>query len=46
MYKPKVSARAYISPKSWKNDERIDDRLLKHEYGHYLIGVLCALKFQ
>lgn len=39
--KPKVQVQVEVRAKSWKVREEI--KLLRHEYGHYLIGCLCAL---
>lgn len=35
-----------ISPNSWVVQGRQCEELLLHEYGHYLIGCLCALTFK
>jgi hypothetical protein len=41
---PYVKATARVLSKSWVANE--DLKLLEHEYGHYLIGCLCALEFE
>lgn len=43
--KPHVVACVEVSPRSWSRNEKQNDKLLQHEYGHYLIGCLCALEF-
>ena len=44
---PKVTVSPTISARSWKKEYSINNSdLLRHEYGHYLIGCLCALDFQ
>lgn len=40
----KVNVR--ILPRSWCIKENQNQHLLMHEYGHYLIGCICALTFQ
>lgn len=35
-----------ILPKSWSLKENRNSHLLMHEYGHYLIGCICALTFR
>lgn len=40
---PALKVSVQVRPKSWRVKE--DQKLLKHEYGHYLIGCLCALSF-
>lgn len=40
---PKLRVWVQVRPKSWTIKE--EAKLLKHEYGHYLIGCLCALAF-
>ena len=35
-----------IFKKSWHIKDKVSKRLLRHEYGHYLIGCLSALAFR
>ena len=35
-----------ILPRSWAIEQNRNSHLLMHEYGHYLIGCICALAFQ
>jgi hypothetical protein len=41
--KPRLKVQVGVRPKSWRVKEEL--KLLRHEYGHYLIGCLCALAF-
>lgn len=41
--KPDLKVSVKVRPKSWRVKEELN--LLKHEYGHYLIGCLCGLAF-
>ena len=40
---PTVNISVHVRPKSWKVIQGTG--LLRHEYGHYLIGCLCGLSF-
>ena len=41
-----VKAKSNIAKTSWVNKEHASKRLLRHEYGHYLICCLAALHFR
>ena len=41
-----MKSKANISKNSWVNKDYADKRLLRHEYGHYLICCLAALDFR
>eukprot|EP00828_Plagiopyla_frontata_P013833 TRINITY_DN18332_c0_g1_i1.p3 TRINITY_DN18332_c0_g1~~TRINITY_DN18332_c0_g1_i1.p3 ORF type:complete len:119 (-),score=16.23 TRINITY_DN18332_c0_g1_i1:14-370(-) len=41
-----VNVNCYIRPESWVKHDKKNAALLKHEQGHYDIGVLCALQFK
>jgi len=35
-----------LGKNSWKKNDKITDTLLKHEQGHFDIGILCAMELQ
>jgi predicted secreted Zn-dependent protease len=35
-----------LGKNSWKKKDKITDTLLKHEQGHFDIGILCAMELQ
>jgi predicted secreted Zn-dependent protease len=42
----KVQITVELGKNSWKKKDKITDTLLKHEQGHFDIGILCAMELQ
>ncbi len=42
----KVQITLDLGQNSWKKKDKVNDSLLKHEQGHFDVGILCAMELQ